>query len=352
VNAEPHRSPRESDVCRQIERIARELGGSTAYRAGRGSWLTLCPIHPDSSPSLHVSIGRDEKVLCHCFAGCTWRGVRDELIARGLLPDRRRAREIPTRLIGWRVARDAEVALRQGELSAREFVVLLIHIRFAMRSREEEHFASVRTIEEMTPLSRSAASRIHQRLKKEGWLIPGHRPTGKAAVWQLAPPRRRSKRDTAYSKGVPLTYLCPELFAILVHDVWRLSGASSACNALVYMLLKEPRTSREISDLVGAPLRVVQQRLHWLKKCGLVEHNNRSWMRTDCDLDSAAQFVGTLGEGERLRQKHVEERMTYHFQLLSLRQPRRPLGATRLKSTEDDEMDRLARADGWVGNRR
>lgn len=148
MNAEPHRSPRETDVRRQGERIARELGGSAAYRAGRDSWLTLCPIHPDSSPSLHVSIGRNGKILCHCFAGCAWHEIRNDLIARGLLPDLRHTHKIPTRLNGWRVARHAEAALRQGELSATEFVVLMIHIRFAMRSREEKHFAGVRTIEE------------------------------------------------------------------------------------------------------------------------------------------------------------------------------------------------------------
>lgn len=39
-------------------------------RTGAGSWLARCPAHADRSPSLSIA-ERDERVLLHCFAGCS-----------------------------------------------------------------------------------------------------------------------------------------------------------------------------------------------------------------------------------------------------------------------------------------
>lgn len=39
-------------------------------RTGPGSWLARCPAHEDKSPSLSVA-ERSERVLLHCFAGCS-----------------------------------------------------------------------------------------------------------------------------------------------------------------------------------------------------------------------------------------------------------------------------------------
>jgi DNA-binding transcriptional ArsR family regulator len=35
-----------------------------------GSWLARCPAHDDSKPSLHITLGED-RILLHCFAGCS-----------------------------------------------------------------------------------------------------------------------------------------------------------------------------------------------------------------------------------------------------------------------------------------
>jgi putative DNA primase/helicase len=42
---------------------------------GPGSFVALCPAHEDRKPSLSVRIGGDGRVLCHCFAGCTFDAV-------------------------------------------------------------------------------------------------------------------------------------------------------------------------------------------------------------------------------------------------------------------------------------
>lgn len=42
-------------------------------------WMACCPAHDDSSPSLSISLGDDERILLHCHAGCAIESVLDEL---------------------------------------------------------------------------------------------------------------------------------------------------------------------------------------------------------------------------------------------------------------------------------
>jgi putative DNA primase/helicase len=53
-------------------------------RAGKG-WLTHCPAHGDSRPSLSVGEGGG-KLLVKCFAGCAQADVVAALRERGLWP--------------------------------------------------------------------------------------------------------------------------------------------------------------------------------------------------------------------------------------------------------------------------
>jgi putative DNA primase/helicase len=69
------------------DRIGVALRGK---RNGRG-WLVRCPCshhgkgRGDRSPSLSVAEGSDGQLLVHCFAGCDFQDVLDELEARGLV---------------------------------------------------------------------------------------------------------------------------------------------------------------------------------------------------------------------------------------------------------------------------
>src|SRR5262249_10920945 len=39
---------------------------------GNGQYTALCPAHPDHKPSLSVGLGRDGRILLHCFStGCS-----------------------------------------------------------------------------------------------------------------------------------------------------------------------------------------------------------------------------------------------------------------------------------------
>ena len=40
-------------------------------KTGADRWLACCPAHPDKSPSLSIRELTDERVLIHCFTGCS-----------------------------------------------------------------------------------------------------------------------------------------------------------------------------------------------------------------------------------------------------------------------------------------
>ena len=56
-----------------------------AKRQADGSWMACCPVHKDSTPSLHLS-DNNGKVLVHCFADCRKEKVIDALRDRELWP--------------------------------------------------------------------------------------------------------------------------------------------------------------------------------------------------------------------------------------------------------------------------
>jgi hypothetical protein len=284
--------------------------------------------------------------------------VLDALIKRGLLPNERRAKKAPVRLNAWRIARAAEHALSIKAIAPDEFIPLMIGIREMARSKDEVHYASVRRVCEITPFSKSAVQRSHQKLIQAGWLLRRRRQHEEAQRWLLQiPPLPRQFRDTACSKGGTPTFFCPEFFAVLKHDVWREIGASAGSIALVYFLLKQPRTSAELAGLIGESVRTIQQRLVWLKRWALVERKVSQWRRTSIDLDSAAQRRGVAGTADRLRDKHAEERATYKLLGQIKKGPRAsrsmlkaaPMlsGGYTEPEIEESEIDRLAEADGW-----
>jgi len=59
-----------------LQNVLKRLQG--VRQQADGSWLALCPAHDDKEPSLHVSL-QGEKVLFHCFAGCSFEAICDAL---------------------------------------------------------------------------------------------------------------------------------------------------------------------------------------------------------------------------------------------------------------------------------
>lgn len=52
----------------RIENFLRRL--ERVRHSGAG-WMARCPAHEDRSPSLSVAEGTDERIMVHCFAGCS-----------------------------------------------------------------------------------------------------------------------------------------------------------------------------------------------------------------------------------------------------------------------------------------
>ena len=63
------------------ERIAKGL--ENWKKGGEYKWIACCPAHDDKNPSLSIKQETD-KVLVHCFAGCSQAAVISALIDRGL----------------------------------------------------------------------------------------------------------------------------------------------------------------------------------------------------------------------------------------------------------------------------
>lgn len=66
------------------ESIASALGKST--RSGKG-FKCCCPAHDDKNPSLVVRDTEHGGIFVKCYAGCSWRDVKNALKSRGLWPE-------------------------------------------------------------------------------------------------------------------------------------------------------------------------------------------------------------------------------------------------------------------------
>jgi putative DNA primase/helicase len=65
-----------------IAHIAKSLG--KASRSGQ-NWTCLCPAHKDRMPSLSMALGQDGQLLLHCYAGCSFDQILQELHHKRLL---------------------------------------------------------------------------------------------------------------------------------------------------------------------------------------------------------------------------------------------------------------------------
>lgn len=65
------------------EFIAQSL--NRCHRVGEGRYISCCPAHDDRTPSFSITQHHD-RILVHCFGGCSQRDVIDALQHRGLWP--------------------------------------------------------------------------------------------------------------------------------------------------------------------------------------------------------------------------------------------------------------------------
>ena len=63
-------------------------------KLGGNRYIACCPAHDDRNPSLSITQGKD-KLLVHCFAGCSQAEVIDALVALGLWHKKSNTSSIP-----------------------------------------------------------------------------------------------------------------------------------------------------------------------------------------------------------------------------------------------------------------
>jgi len=90
-------------------------------RTGNNRWLACCPAHLDKRPSLAVRELDDERVLIHCFAGCS---VEEVLDAVGLELDAL----FPERAIGDHIPRERRPFNSSDVLAALNFEINIASI--------------------------------------------------------------------------------------------------------------------------------------------------------------------------------------------------------------------------------
>jgi hypothetical protein len=64
--------------------VASKLGG--AKKCGKG-WKCLCPLHPDTNPSLDIAYGDKQSLIFHCKAGCDQKDLFNYIKDAGYLPE-------------------------------------------------------------------------------------------------------------------------------------------------------------------------------------------------------------------------------------------------------------------------
>jgi len=59
-------------------------------QTGPNRWIACCLAHADKTPSLHIRLTDDEKILIHCFGGCSVDAVVSAmgLTLADLMPDK------------------------------------------------------------------------------------------------------------------------------------------------------------------------------------------------------------------------------------------------------------------------
>ena len=132
------------------------IASNILHALGGRNGVCRCPAHDDTHPSLSIKDTGDGDVIVHCFSGCDFRDIKDELRNRGLLPSWRpseidperqnrreeelRAREVKTRQKNlrnvnwcqsiWNASQEAENTPVQTYLASRCINILSPTIRF------------------------------------------------------------------------------------------------------------------------------------------------------------------------------------------------------------------------------
>ncbi len=120
-----------------FDHVLELLGRIGRIRRYGAKWVGHCPAHEDRTPSLSVRLGTGERVLLHCFAGCTF-----EAICRALSVDPLYLRGIKTTSL-WSLRKRKKVGqprrAPEGRVALEEPFVTQLWTACRSRARSDEY---------------------------------------------------------------------------------------------------------------------------------------------------------------------------------------------------------------------
>jgi DNA-binding MarR family transcriptional regulator len=203
----------------------------------------------------------------------------------------------------------------RGLSGANDRCVLEAHLAIARNCSRSTYRASVREIAERAGLdSVSTVSRSHKRLIKRGILrLDKLAKVGIPDVWTLSVPKESGGTFLPHLGGVRQNVPAVSLN----HDVWRYQALGHS-TSLVWLELDpyRGRAAQEVARIRDLTVQTVRHHLAKLQKHGLVRRGaGELWLRVERDLDEVASELGTRGNGQRQRNRHVRERELFFNQL-------------------------------------
>lgn len=127
-------------------------------RTGPGRYIARCPAHDDRSPSLAIRVTDDERILLHCFAGCSVHEVvgavnltLDALFPSRPLPDGRKPERNPF---------SAADALRCIDFEASLVYLVALHV-LEDRPLSDEQFERLALAAERISDAKEAVWKMH-----------------------------------------------------------------------------------------------------------------------------------------------------------------------------------------------
>jgi hypothetical protein len=328
-----------TDSPTQAEEILRALGG----KRYRGYYMVRCPAHPDRDPSLKIAISSESgKLLWNCKAGCSNKVVMGALIERGLLP-----RSVP-RFVN-KIERAIVCTEWNGRAGATDLAVLSAHLSIARLAGDGMYHASARVLAELAGLCASTALSSSERLVEAGWLVRhdtrflGPRQSlpsrARATCWGLKVSDRNVTVPYTPSDVLHLPSRESVRDGYVSHDLWRWGPGLGKSKARVYAaLVAGPKTSDDLARELSVKVATIRKHLRKLAGLRIVERaSGRRWQLVDlCNLDSVALFLGVLGESDRQREHHLEERLIWRERS---RAPMSGSGKVRVVLDKDSEPE-------------
>lgn len=282
------------------------------HRRSRGEWRARCLFH-EERPGAKSLAFNEHKGTWQCFsARC---GAKGNLAALG------RALGVLENTTGQ--ARATAASLRRRAQAthwryASDLAVLEAVLDIAARANTVEPTASERQLAEGAGVTRPTAAAALRRLRLAGWLRrlkSGHGVN--ASSWRLHSP----PDPCPQVKPLPATPVEDSSGLSCVHvphanDAARFRALGHRAPRLLALLSTRPQ---KVSELAQAACLHRNRVAYWLKKAAalgvVVRLDTGQWTTganaTDTGLRAVAKACGTLGDGERQRELHAEQRLNY-----------------------------------------